>query len=120
MGEGASRSKWQTGVLVVLFTGVITGVVYAFRENPLVQGVVFAILCAGVSVTARREETRRGTLARLLMGPFLFSVFLSTVADVDVALIPAVALWLLVIYYGFLDLISQDPLGVDDDRAEKP
>lgn len=120
MGRIGSRPRWQTVAFIVVFTGVIMGLIYAFRDHLLIQGLVFGILSAGLSVTALREGTRRGKLSRLFMGPFVFSTFLATVAEIGVALIPAVAFWILTIYYGFSDMMSEDPLGVHDDRTRNP
>ena len=100
MGRAKSRPGWQTVVLITVFTGVIVGLAYAFRNNPQIQIILFALLGGGLSLTAWREQTRRGKLSRLFMGLFIFSIFLSTVPQLDVALIPAVVFWILTVYYG--------------------
>lgn len=120
MGRVGTRPGWRTATLLVLFTAAGAGLIYAFRDRLLVQGIVFAILGAGLSATARREETRRGKLARLSMGPFVFFAFLATIAEVDAALLPALVLWLLTASCALSDVVREDPLGVDDDRAENP
>lgn len=118
MGIAKSRPRWQTVVLVILFTGVLMGVVYAFRTNLLIQGIIFAILGAGVSLTALWEETRRGELSRLFLGAMILSIFLATGAEVHVALIPAVVFWILTVYYGSSAMVNEDSLGVQDDQTE--
>ena len=114
MGLAESRPRWQTAILVILFTGVLMALVYTFQESPLILGVIFACLGAGLSLTAWREETRQGKLARLFMGPMIFTIALYSIIEMDIALILAVVFWLLTMYYGFSDLVSEDPLGVDD------
>lgn len=118
MGPAESRPRWQTAVLILLFSGVFTGIVYVFRENPLILGLILAILGAGLSLTALREETRQGKLARLFLGPLIFSASLYSIVEIDVALAPAVVFLLLSLYYGFSDLVNEDPLGVNDDPME--
>lgn len=118
MGITKSRPRWQTVILVILFTGVLTGIVYVFRTNLLIQGIIFAILGAGVSLTALWEETRRGKFSRLFLGTMILSIFLATGAEVHVALIPAVVFWVLALYYGASDMMNEDSFGVQDDQTE--
>lgn len=118
MGRGESRPRWQAVVLVGVVTASIVGVSHALRDNPRIQILFFALLGGGMSLTALGAGTRRATFSRLFMGLFAFSVFLSTVPRLDVALIPAVVFWILTVYYGASDVASENAPEVTDDQTE--
>jgi tryptophan-rich sensory protein len=113
MGRSKSRQSWQTVLFVVVTTAIITGLLYVFHENRLIQGVIIVVGGGVVSLRAFEEKTRRERLAQLFLGPFVASTALATIVNLNAALIPAVAFGALSLYYVASDAIRKDAHGHD-------